>query len=145
MFQYFLTISSLLLLLNLSICVCIAIFYDLSPILFAVVELIRKCKFPTTHTVHRYTGYVFVCVCRCVRTSVHVTKPPLTQSMTPFFLTYVLYSVLMYLYSLNSSYTPCVCMCIYAHQHVCTYLCTYMCVVISNISQHPTQYVCSIL
>ena len=25
----------------------------------------------------RCTGYVFACVCRCVCTSVHVTKPPL--------------------------------------------------------------------
>ena len=37
--------------------------------------------------------YVFVSVCRCVRTSVHVTKPPLTQSMTPFFLSSVLHTL----------------------------------------------------
>ena len=114
-FQCSLTISSLLLLLNLPIFVCIAMFYDVSPILFAGLEERRKRKFPTTPTVHRCTGYVFVCVCRCVHTSVHVTKPPLTQSMSPFFLIYVLYSVLMYLYSLDSLYTPCVCMCMYAH------------------------------
>ena len=65
--------------------------YDVSPILFAVEEARRRSKFPTTRTVHRCTGYVFVCVFRCVRTSVHVTKPPLTQSTTPFFLIYVLY------------------------------------------------------
>ena len=86
--------------------------YDGFPILFAGKEEERRGKFSTTGTVHRCTGYVFVCVCMCVRTSVHVTKPPLTQSMSPFFLIYVLYSVLMYLYSLNSLYTPYVCICI---------------------------------
>ena len=87
-------------------------FYDVSPILFAGEEERIKCKFLTTPTVRRCTGYVFVCVCRCVHTSVHVTKPPPTQSMSPFFLIYVLYSVLIYLYSVNS----------HIH-HVYAYLC----------------------
>ena len=37
-------------------------FYDVSPILFAGEEKRKRSKFPTTHTVHRCTGYVFVYV-----------------------------------------------------------------------------------
>ena len=117
-------------------------FYDLSPILFAGDEEIRKRKFPTTPTVHRCTGYAFVSVCRCVRTSVHVPKPPLTQSMTPFFLIYVLYSVLMYLYSVNSRIHH---VYAYVYMNTNTYICSYICICVHvygnllYISQYPTH------
>ena len=117
-------------------------FYDVYPILFAVKNVWGSRKFPSTLTVHRCTGYVFVCVYRCVRTSVHVTKPPFTQSMTPFFLIYVLYSVLMYLYSLNSLYTPCVCMHVYRCTLICLYIlyiCVQVCGNLQYISQYPTH------
>ena len=136
-FQYFLTTSLLLLLLNL---IYFCLHYNVlwcSPILFAGWGEKIKCKFPTTPTVHRCTGYVFVCVCRCVHTSVHVTKPPLTQSMTPFFLIYVHYSVLMYLYSVDS----------HIH-HVYAYICMYtlgckfvhICVHMYGNLQYTSQY-----
>ena len=123
-------------LLVLYISIYITMVYDFSPILLAVEEEYRICKFPTTHTVHSCTGYVFVCVCRCVRTNVHVTKPPLTQSMTPFFLIYVLYSVLMYLYSLNS-YIHHVYACVYMHTNM--FVRTYLCGNLQYISQYPTH------
>ena len=114
--------------------------YDGFPILFAGKEEERRGKFSTTGTIHRCTGYVFVCVCRCVRTSVHVTKPPLTQSMTSFFLIHVLYSVLnVPLLSELFIYTMCVHM--YISTLICLYIhiCVHMCGNLQYISQYPTH------